>query len=199
MGFLFIGVLASGGGSNLQSIIDRCADGYINGRVELVISNNSGAKALTRAIDNGIDALHISSITEGSEEKADDRIVYELLKRNIGLVVLAGYMKKAGDNLLKTYSGRIINIHPALLPKFGGKGMYGMNVHKAVIESGDTESGPTVHYVDGHYDHGGIIKQIKVPVFPDDTPETLQKRVLEKEHYLLPEVIKKIAEDFNRK
>jgi phosphoribosylglycinamide formyltransferase 1 len=199
MGFLRIGVLASGGGSNLQSIIDRCADGYINGKVELVISNNSGAKALTRAIDKGIDALHISSITEGSEEKADIRIVNELLKRNIDIVVLAGYMKKAGDNLLKTFSGRIINIHPALLPKFGGKGMYGMNVHNAVIESGETESGPTVHYVDGHYDHGGIIKQIKVPVFPDDTPETLQKRVLGKEHDLLPEVIKKIAEDFNQK
>ena len=197
MGFLRIGVLASGGGSNLQSIIDRCADGYINGKVELVISNNSDSKALSRARDNGIDALHISAFTEGSEEKADDKIVNELSKRDIGLVVLAGYMKKAGDKFLKTFKGRIINIHPALLPKFGGKGMYGMNVHKAVIESYEKESGPTVHYVDNHYDHGGIIKQIKVPVYPNDTPETLQKRVLEKEHILLPEVIKKIADDLN--
>ena len=194
MGFLRIGVLASGGGSNLQSILDRCSDGYINGEVVLVISNNSGAKALSRASEKGIKTLHISSITEGSEEKADERITNELTASKVDLVVLAGYMKKAGEKLLDKFSGKIINIHPALLPKFGGKGMYGMNVHKAVIEAGERESGPTVHYVDSHYDHGNILGQIKVPVYPEDTPETLQKRVLEKEHELLPVVIKELAE-----
>ena len=196
MGFLRIGVLASGGGSNLQSIIDRCSDGYINGEVVLVISNNSGAKALLRAAEKGIKTFHISSVTEGSEEKADERISKELSESKVDLVVLAGYMKKAGDKLLENFKGRIINIHPALLPKFGGKGMHGMNVHKTVIESGETESGPTVHFVDSHYDHGSIIEQVKVPVYPDDTPEILQKRVLEKEHELLPGVIRKIAGKF---
>jgi phosphoribosylglycinamide formyltransferase-1 len=193
---LKIGVLASGGGSNLQSIIDNCIDGKINSEVVVVISNNSKAKALERAANHGIDGLHISSFTEGTQEKADTKICAEMVSRGVDLVVLAGYMKSISSELLDTYEGRIINIHPALLPKFGGSGMYGMHVHEAVIASGETESGPTVHYVDGEYDHGSIIEQVKVPVYSEDTPEVLQKRVLVEEHKLLPKVIQKIAEEW---
>ena len=193
---LRIGVLASGGGSNLQSIIDNCIEGNINGDVVVIITNNSKAKALERAANHGIDGLHISSFTEGTQEKADKKICAEMVSRGVDLIVLAGYMKSISSELLNTFEGRIINIHPALLPKFGGSGMYGMHVHEAVIASGEKESGPTVHYVDSKYDHGSIIAQVKVPVYPEDTPEILQKRVLVEEHKLLPEVIRKIAEEW---
>ena len=193
---LKIGVLASGGGSNLQSIIDKSLEGSMNGDVVVVISNNSKAKALQRAANHGIDGLHISSFTEGTQEKADKKICTEMVSRGVDLVVLAGYMKSVSSELLDTYKGRIINIHPALLPKFGGTGMYGMHVHEAVIASGEKESGPSVHYVDSEYDHGSIIAQVKVPVYPEDTPEKLQKRILIEEHKLLPEVIQKIAEEW---
>lgn len=191
---LKLGVLASGGGSNLQSIIDSSENGSLSADVVLVISNNSCAGALERARRHGIDALHISSVTEGSAETADTRIVDEMRARSVDLVILAGYMKKIGSSLLETYAGRILNIHPALLPKFGGKGMYGMRVHEAVVAAGETESGPTVHLVDDKYDHGTILGQMKVPVLPEDTPETLQRRVLEQEHALFPAVIQTIAE-----
>jgi len=193
---LKIGVLASGGGTNLQSIIDNCIEGKINGDVVLVISNNSKAKALKRAANHGIDGLHISSFTEGNREKADKKICAEMVSRGVDLIVLAGYMKSVSSELLDTYEGRIINIHPALLPKFGGRDMYGMRVHEAVIASGEKESGPSVHYVDSKYDHGSIIAQVKVPVYSEDTPEILQKRILVEEHKLLPEVIRKIAEEW---
>jgi phosphoribosylglycinamide formyltransferase 1 len=195
---LIIGVLASGGGTNLQSIIDRSLDGSISVEIAVVVSNNSEARALERARSHGIDALHVSSLTEGSAENEDERITCEFRSRNVDLVVLAGYMKKIGPVLLNAFKGRIINIHPALLPKFGGKGMYGMHVHEAVIAAGETESGPTVHYVDDRYDHGKIIDQILVPVYPDDTPETLQKRVLAKEHELYPRVIQKLSEGWEK-
>ena len=194
---LKIGVLASGGGTNLQSIIDRSNDGTLHGDVVVVISNNSGVKALDRARTHGIDALHISSVTEGSPEDVDRRITGEMLKRDVDLVVLAGYMKKIGPALIETYVNRIINIHPALLPKFGGKDMYGIRVHEAVVAAGEKESGATVHVVDGRYDHGKILVQVKVPVFRDDTPETLQKRVLEQEHKVLPATINTLAEEWD--
>lgn len=193
---LKIGVLASGGGTNLQSIIDRSLDGSIMADVVVVISNNSKAGALERARKHGIDALHISAVTEESEEAVDMKVTDEMLSRSVDLVVLAGYMKKVGETLLKTYEGKIINIHPALLPKFGGKGMYGMNVHRAVIAASEKKSGPTIHVVDGKYDHGQILAQKKIPVLPNDTPETLQKRVLVKEHELFPDTIQKIAEQW---
>ncbi len=197
MKHLKICVLASGGGSNLQSIIDRCIDGSVPAEVVLVISNNSGAKALERARNHGIDALHISAISEGSTEAADKRIANEMETRDVDIIALAGYMKKIGPVVLERFKGRIINIHPALLPKFGGKGMYGMRVHEAVIAAGEKKSGASVHYVDGEYDHGDIIDQIIVPVYPDDTPESLQKRVLAQEHILYPRVIRKLAEEWS--
>ena len=187
-----IGVLASGGGSNLQSIIDRTLDGYLDAEVAVVISNNSTAGALARAARHGLPGLHISEKTEDGVEEADRRITAELLLRGVDLVALAGYMKKIGPELLAEFKGRILNIHPALLPKYGGRGMYGMRVHEAVIAAGDTESGATVHLVDGEYDHGKILAQVHVPVLPEDTPETLQKRVLEQEHRIYPETIRTI-------
>ena len=191
---LRLGVLASGGGTNLQSILDRSADGSLSAEVVAVISNNSGAKALDRARSSGVDGLHVSAATEGSFEAADSRITREFVSRGVDLVVLAGYMKMVGPVLLDTFRGKIINIHPALLPGFGGKDMYGMRVHEAVIAAGVKESGPTVHVVDDEYDHGLILAQRKVPVFPDDTPETLQKRVLAVEHEILPATIQRLAE-----
>lgn len=193
---LKIGVLASGGGSNLQSIIDHSIAGDLGAEVAVVISNNSGAGALARARTHGIPNAHISTITEGSREGEDRRIADELMRRNVDLVVLAGYMKRVGPIVLDAFRGRIINIHPALLPRFGGKGMYGMRVHEAVIAAHEKESGPTVHIVDEKYDHGRILAQKKVPVLPDDTPETLQKRVLAVEHELLPETIRNMAESW---
>lgn len=195
MNKLRIGVLASGGGSNLQSIIDGCLDGSVPAEVVLVISNNSTAKALDRARNHGIDALHISAVSEGSAEEVDSRITKEMESRSVDIIALAGYMKKIGPAVLDHFAGRIINIHPALLPEFGGPGMYGMHVHEAVIASGEKESGASIHFVDGKYDHGSVIDQITVPVHSDDTPEILQKRVLKTEHELYPRVIRKLAEE----
>lgn len=191
---LRLGVLVSGGGSNLQSIIDRSLDGALAADVVVVISNNSAAKALDRARNHGIAALHVSAATEGSPDAADRRIAQEFVARGVDLVVLAGYMKRIGPGVLGAFGGRIVNIHPALLPRFGGEGMYGMRVHEAVIAAGETESGPTVHLVDDQYDHGEILGRRVVPVLPGDTPETLQKRVLAEEHVLLPRVIQELAE-----
>ena len=193
MKHLRIGVLASGGGSNLQSIIDHSLDGSLNGEVVAVISNNSGAGALERARRHGIDTLHISGATEGSPEAVDSRIAEEFSMRAVDVVALAGYMKKIGPALLGRFTGRIVNIHPALLPRFGGPGMYGIQTHRAVIDAGVHESGPTVHLVDDKYDHGAILDRRTVPVLPDDTPETLQKRVLEQEHELYPIVLQELA------
>lgn len=194
---LKIGILASGGGSNLQSIIDRSLDGSLSADVVVVISNNSKSGALERARRHGIDVLHISGVTEGSEEAVDKRITDEMISRGVDIVACAGYMKKLGPNLLKSYEGKILNIHPALLPKFGGKSMYGMRVHEAVIAAGEKESGATVHIVDGIYDHGKILAQVREPVKPNDTPETLQKRILVKEHILFPNAIQQIAEQWD--
>lgn len=196
---LRLGVLASGGGTNLQSIIDRSLDGFLDAELVAVISNNSGAGALERARSYGIPALHISAATEGSFEAADRRITKELTARGADMVVLAGYMKRIGPRMLNAYEERIINIHPALLPKFGGEGMYGIRVHRAALASGETETGPTVHLVDEEYDHGRILAQRKVPILPGDTPESLQKRVLAAEHELLPRVIKEFAEKWGKR
>ena len=189
-----IGVLASGGGSNLQSIIDHSLNGSLDGEVVAVISNNSSAGALERARRHGIEALHISGATEGSPETADRRIADELARRSVDIIALAGYMKKIGPVLLERFAGRIVNIHPALLPHFGGPGMYGMHVHRAVIAAGAKESGPTVHFVDEQYDHGAILASRTVPVLPDDTPESLQERVLVQEHELYPAALQELAE-----
>ena len=190
---LKVGVIASHGGSNLQAIIDSCEAGKIPAEVVVVISNNSSSGALERARRHGICAVHLSNKHYPDDTDLDDAITKVLKERRVDLVCLAGYMKKRGPTFLNSFKNRVLNIHPALLPKFGGKGFYGMKVHEAVLAAGESESGATVHLVDERYDHGPILAQRKVPVLPDDTPETLAARVLVEEHRIYPEVIGKIA------
>ncbi len=192
-GKLALGVLASHGGTNLQAIIDSCHSGAIDAEVRVVISNNSRAMALERARRAGIPTAHLSSSTHPDPEKLDEAIADTLRQHGVQVVALAGYMKMLGPRTLEAYRNRILNVHPALLPKFGGRGMYGERVHRAVLESGDTVSGVTVHLVDEEYDRGPIVAQAEVPVLPGDTPETLAARVLEQEHILYPETIQRIA------
>jgi len=179
-----IGVLASGNGSNLQAIINACYEGTINGIVETVVSNHSKAYALKRARREGIDTYHISSITCPVEDLA---LTYALY--NVDLVVLAGYMKKIGESLLTSHKNKIINIHPSLLPKFGGQGMFGRKVHQAVLEAGETETGVTIHVVDKIIDHGIILEQKKIKIEENDTVDTLANRLLPVGHKLLVETI----------
>lgn len=189
-----IAVFASGRGSNLMAILNAIKEGILNAKVSVVISNNSNAGALEIAKANGIDALHISRKQFSSDEEYIRKILDELRSRNIQLIVLAGYMKKIPSEVVKEYRNRILNVHPALLPAFGGQGMYGLNVHKAVIESGVKITGVTVHIVDEEYDHGPIVMQRAVEVRDSDTPETLAQRVLEVEHEIYPQAIKLFVE-----
>lgn len=187
MADLSIAVFASGGGTNLQALIDAAGTGRLKGRIGAVISNNSGAYALERARINSIPACHVSGKLYPDGRGLVGSLLEILSEKSINLIVLAGYMKLLPVEIVREYKSRIINIHPALLPKYGGKGMYGINVHRAVLESGDRISGATVHLVDEIYDHGAILIQRTVPVMPDDTPETLAARVLKVEHMILPE------------
>jgi phosphoribosylglycinamide formyltransferase-1 len=189
-----IAVFASGRGSNLMAILKAIEEGKLKARVVVVISNNSSAGALEIARSKGIDALHISRRQFSSDREYADKILSELRKRNVELIVLAGYMKKIPAEVVSEYRNRILNIHPALLPFFGGQGMYGINVHKAVIESGVKITGVTVHIVDEEYDHGPIVLQRAVEVKDDDTPETLAERVLKVEHEVYPEAIRLFVE-----
>ncbi len=188
---LNLGFLASHGGSNMQAIIDACNRGYVNAKPCVVISNNSDSQALLRAKNEGISCYHISTATHG--DGADDAIINTFEKHKVDVIILAGYMKKLGDKVIERFKGKILNIHPALLPKYGGKGMYGNFVHEAVLAACEKVSGPTVHVVDKVYDHGRILAQKEVPVFLDDTVDSLSARVLEQEHILYPETIQKIA------
>jgi len=191
---LNLGVLASGGGSNLQAIIDNCEAGRIDAVVSVVISNNSGSGAMARANKHGIPAVHLSGRTCPTPEALDDAILDALQQHRVSLVVLAGYMKKLGPKTLAAYENRILNIHPALLPSFGGEGMYGHHVHEAVLASGAKVSGVSVHLVNAEYDRGPIVAQRVVSVLDDDTPDELAARVLKEEHKLYSEVIGWFAE-----
>jgi len=190
---LSIAVFASGGGTNLQSLIDSCKQGAWDGSITAVISNNSGAYALERARNENIAACHISGVKFPERERFVGEMLRTLENHKVNLIVLAGYMKLLPVEVVRKYRNRILNIHPALLPKYGGKGMYGMNVHKAVIESGDSISGATVHFVDEIFDHGVILIQRTVPVLPDDDPESLAARVLKVEHKILPAAVSMFA------
>ncbi|MXY47146.1 MAG: phosphoribosylglycinamide formyltransferase [Chloroflexi bacterium] len=186
-----LGVLASGSGTNLQAIIDACKRGELNADVCVVISNNSGSRALERAQSEGIPAYHISAVTH--PHTLDDEICRTLEAYDVDLVLLAGYMRLLGTETLGRYDGRVLNSHPALLPKFGGKGMYGSNVHRAVLASGETVTGVTIHYVDEQYDHGDTLAQCEVPVLPGDTLETLEERVKERERVFWAETLHMLA------
>lgn len=188
-----IAVMASGGGTDLQSIIDACESGFIDGRVVAVISNVEGAYALERARKHGAEAILVPS--SGRKRREHEKEVLSHLER-IGpdLIALAGYMRMLTPEFIERYRGRIMNIHPALLPCFGGRGMYGENVHRAVLESGAKVSGCTVHFVTPKVDGGPIIVQRCVTVLEGDTVETLRARVLEEEHRAYPEAIRLFAE-----
>jgi phosphoribosylglycinamide formyltransferase-1 len=194
MNKLRLAVFASHEGSNMQSIIDASKQDKLQGEVVCVISNNSSSGALKRAEKEGIAFYHVSAKTHPIEKDFSDKILEILNLHKVDLIILAGYMKKIPVEILRAYHNKILNIHPALLPKFGGKDMYGMNVHKAVIASGEKKSGATVHIVDENYDQGKILNQIEVAVLSDDTPETLAQRVLKVEHKIYVETIQKIID-----
>lgn len=191
---LRIGVLASHEGTTLQAILDACAAGEIAARVVTVISNNSDSGALRRARAAAAVGVHLSSKTHPEPGALDAAIIVALTEQQVDVVMLAGYMKKLGPALLERYRGRILNTHPALLPKFGGHGMYGMRVHEAVLRAGQTESGPSVHLVDAEYDTGRVLAQAQVPVEPGDTPDSLAARVQERERRLVVTVLGQIAQ-----
>ena len=190
---LRLGVLASHTGTNLQSIVDACHAGSLDAEVRVVISNNSRSLALERARAAGIPTAHLSSATHPAPDALDAAIERTLKSHGVELVALAGYMKKLGPRTLGAYRNRVLNVHPALLPKFGGWGMFGARVHAAVLASGDRVSGVTVHLVDDEYDCGPVISQVEVPVLPGDTRETLAARVLAQEHILYPKTLQRIA------
>ena len=190
---LSIGVLSSHEGTNLQTIIDACKTGRLQARVVMVVCNNSKAMALERAKREGIPFRHISGRTHPDPTERDSAIASAMREEQVEIVVLAGYMKKLGRGTLRRFRRRVLNIHPALLPKYGGLGMYGRRVHDAVLRSGDSVSGVTVHLVDEEYDRGPIVSQRQVPVLNGDTPESLAQRVLEQEHTIYVETLQKIA------
>ena len=188
-------VLASGGGSNLQAIIDNIEAGKVHAQIKAVISNNSKAFCLERARKHNIPAIHLSHKMFDNPDEFDAKLLSILKENEVDLVILAGYMKMLSPNVVRAYKNKILNIHPALLPHFGGKGMYGIHVHEAVLNSGMKVSGVTVHVVDEIYDHGAIILQRCVPVEDNDTPESLAERVLKVEHQLYSQAIQLFAED----
>ncbi len=177
-----VAVCVSGGGSNLQALLDRL-QGAEPARVVLVLSNRADAGGLERARKAGIPAEVLADPSDASEW------ITRLGRRDVDLLVLAGYLKLVPPGVVQKLAGRIVNVHPSLLPQFGGPGMYGRRVHEAVLASGAPESGPTVHLVDEVYDRGEILAQRRIPVMPGDTPELLAARVLEAEHRLLPDVV----------
>jgi phosphoribosylglycinamide formyltransferase 1 len=192
---LRLAVFASGGGSNLQAIIDRfnnSSSGSTPLRVELVISDKADAGALTRARDAGIEAMHIQ-VSGRPAELSTREMLAALEFADIDLIALAGYLRLIPAAIIKRFPNRIVNIHPAALPYFGGKGMYGLNVHRAVLESGMPLTAATVHYVTENYDEGEVIVRWPVPVLPADSAEKLAARVLKVEHVLYPAALEVVA------
>lgn len=191
---LNIAVLVSGGGSNLQAIIDALQDELNQTSIKCVISNRKEAFGLKRAEKYGIDA-HYFGLGNFPDAKERTRQMLQLLKRyNVDLIVLAGYLAILEESFIEAFKGRIINIHPSLLPKYGGQGYYGAKVHEAVIAAGEKYSGATTHFVDKGVDTGRIIYQAKIEVKEGDTPETLAQRVLREEHRLIVKTVKDIQE-----
>ena len=194
---LRVAVLVSGGGTNLQAILDAVADGSItNAEIAVVISNKKDAYALERAAKAGVPGVWISPKEYADKEAFGEAMAAALRERQIDLVVLAGYLVIVPENLVRAFPNRIINIHPALIPSFCGMGYYGLKVHEAVLARGVKVTGATVHFVDEKADHGPIIAQKAVAVLDGDTPEVLQRRVMEEAEWkLLPQAIDDIAND----
>lgn len=189
-------VLVSGGGSNMAAILESIDRGEINGEVKAVISSNADAYALTRAKERGIET-HICAIKDFASAQARDEAVLRICRNvHADYLLLAGYLGIVSPALVDAYPYKIVNIHPALLPKFGGKGFFGLHVHEAVLAAGEKESGATVHFVDNGTDTGPIIAQGKVQVQAGDTPHDLQQRVLENvEHKLFPLAVSWLCDD----
>lgn len=181
-----LGVLISGGGTNLQAIIDACQTGYLDAEVALVISSVPGAYGLERARQAGIEQAHLTDDTD---------ILEALLDHEVDLVVLAGYLKLVTQPLIEAYPSRILNIHPSLIPSFSGKDYYGLKVHQAAVDRGVKVSGATVHRVNAEFDEGEILAQEIVPVLEGDRAEDLQQRVLKIEHQLYVDTIKKVIQN----
>src|ERR1051326_188551 len=191
---LNIAVFASGRGSNFKAILDEMEEGKIqNARIVLVVSNNPGAGALTVAREHTIPCVHLSRKQFDSDTSFNDGILETLRKHGVNFIALAGYMKKIDSAIVRAFKNRILNVHPALLPAFGGAGMYGMFVHQAVIASKARFSGATVHIVDEEYDRGPVVLQERVEIAEDETPETLAEKVLQVEHRIYPEAIRLFA------
>ncbi len=193
MSKLRLGFLASHVGSNVQAIIDACRAGKLHAEPRVVISNNSGSEVLSLAAREGVPGFHLSSKTHPRPADLDAAIEGVLVDHGVELVVLAGYMRMLGPRVLGRYRGRVLNVHPALLPAYGGHGMYGERVHAAVLAAGERVTGVTVHLVDDEYDQGLIVAQAEVPVLEGDTVESLRLRVLRREHELYPQTLQRIA------
>ena len=195
-----ITVLVSGGGSNLQALIDAQRAGLLgNGKIVQVISSREDAYALKRAEASGIPSIVIDKNRFPKDADRNEAILSTLQSASTDLVVLAGYMNVLAPNIVSEYRDRIVNVHPALIPKHCGKGMYGQHVHKAVLMAEDKESGATIHLVDEGVDTGRILLQEKVSVLPGDTAESLAARVLKVEHKILPVAVGQLAAEIERK
>jgi len=195
MAQLRLGVLASGRGTNFEAIFNHIKQGKLDASIQVVISNKLTAGALEVARQNKIPAVHISKQQFTEQEQFDEQLLAVLAEHQVSFVVLAGYLKMLSPIVVRKFKNRILNIHPALLPSFGGKGMYGIHVHEAVLDYGCKVTGVTVHLVDEQYDTGPPILQRCVPVLEDDTPETLAARVLKVEHQIYSEALQLFAED----
>ena len=189
-----LGFLASHRGSGMQAVLDACASGRLAATPAVAISNNRDAEALVRAARAGVPHCHLSRATHPEPDALDGAILDALRSHGVELVLLTGYLRPLGPRTLAHYPGRVLNVHPALLPKYGGQGMYGHHVHEAVLAAGETESGCTIHITDEEYDHGPIILQRTVPVLPGDTPDTLADRVQAAEREAYPEAVRIMME-----
>ena len=192
MEHLKLGVLCSHNGTNLQAIIDACVNGQLKAELRIVIGNNSKSYAFIRAERSNIPVSHISGKTHESLDSIDEAILETLLDNQVNMVLLAGYMKKLGPKTLSEYNGRILNIHPSLLPLYGGKNMFGRAVHQAVLNANDTVTGASIHLVNHEYDVGKVLAQIKIPVNKNDTVDSLSDRVLKHEHKLYVKTLQMI-------
>ncbi|MBU0667255.1 MAG: phosphoribosylglycinamide formyltransferase [Nanoarchaeota archaeon] len=183
---LNLGFLASHRGSNVEAILDNIKLGTLDAIAKVIISNNQHASVLTLGKNRNIPVYCFNAT---NTKCPDEKILETLTKHEVNLIILAGYMKLLGCEIINAYPNKILNIHPSLLPKHGGKGMYGLQVHKAVINSEDVESGATIHLVTENYDRGRILAQYKIPRYKTDTPETLAGRVLKVEHILYSQTL----------
>jgi phosphoribosylglycinamide formyltransferase-1 len=187
-----LGFLASHRGSNMQAVVAACRAGVLAANPAVLVSNNRQAEAVARAEQQSIPAYVLNVVTHPDPEALDQAMLDVLRKHACDLIVLAGFMKKIGPRVLAAYRNRILNIHPSLLPKFGGQGMYGRAVHEAVLKAGEKVTGVTIHLVNEAYDEGRILAQAEVPVLPDDNVESLAARVLKREHAFLVETLRDI-------